>query len=164
VRQVVRDLSEDFGFLIAKWNQAYQFDMLRQSISFEEMKPGDLIFYEGIYNSSRSKPQKHNMVHVEIFVGGATGEATIGARFQKGVIKEFDSYKFKSSTWDLVQYHFKSLDSWLEGKHESNCSEHPWHSEQLALMAAAGKRSIFNDLNEVVLFIQLFADEYRIIL
>jgi len=88
------------------------------------------------------------MVHVEIFTGGETGEATIGARFFKGVVKEFDSYKFKSTTWDLVQYHFKSLDPWLEGKHESCCLEHPWHSWSLALAAAAGKRSIFNDVCE----------------
>jgi len=32
VRQVVRDLVDDFGFLIAKWNQAYQCDMLPKSI------------------------------------------------------------------------------------------------------------------------------------
>jgi len=32
VRQVVRDLSDDFGFLIARWNQAYQFDMLPKNI------------------------------------------------------------------------------------------------------------------------------------
>jgi hypothetical protein len=88
------------------------------------------------------------MVHVEIFIGGETGEATIGARFFKGVVKEFDSYKFKSTTWDLVKYHFKSLDPWLEGKHESCCLEHPWHSWSLALAAAAGKRSIFNDVSE----------------
>lgn len=88
------------------------------------------------------------MVHVEIFIGGETGEATIGARFFKGVVKEFDSYKFKSTTWDLVKYHFKSLDPWLEGKHESCCLEHPWHSWSLALAAAAGKRSIFNDVGE----------------
>ena len=31
VRQVVKDLADDFGFLIGKWNQAYQFDMLPKS-------------------------------------------------------------------------------------------------------------------------------------
>lgn len=145
VRQCVRDLSDEFGFLIGKWNQAYQFDISPKVLTFEELRPGDLIFYEGLYNSNKSKPQKHNMVHVEIFYGGETGEATIGARYQKGVIQIFPSYKFKSTTWDLVQYHYRSLDPWLEGKYESCCLQHPWHSDVLALAMAAGKRSIFND-------------------
>jgi NADH:ubiquinone oxidoreductase subunit 2 (subunit N) len=34
------------------------------------------------------------MVHVEIFTGGETGEQSIGARWQKGVVQFFDSYKF----------------------------------------------------------------------
>jgi len=88
------------------------------------------------------------MVHVEVFIGGESGESTIGARFFKGVVQEFPSYKFKSTTWDLVRYHFKSLDPWLEGKHESCCPDHNWHSEALALAAAAGKRSIFNDCQD----------------
>ena len=83
VRQVVRDLADDFGFLIAKWNQAYQIDVLPKVIEFEDLKPGDLIFYEGEYTSPRSKTQKHDMVHVEVFVGGESGFATIGARFQR---------------------------------------------------------------------------------
>ena len=112
------------------------------------MKPGDLIFYEGTYKSGRSKPQKHDMVHVEVFIGGETGEQTIGARFQKGVVKVHDSYKFPSNLWELKAIHFKSIDAWLEGKHESYCCDHAWHSEALALMAAAGKRSIFNDSTE----------------
>ena len=53
VRQCVRDLSDEFGFLIGKWNQSYQFDICPKSIAFEELRPGDLIFYEGKYNSNR---------------------------------------------------------------------------------------------------------------
>ena len=67
------------------------------------------------------------------------------SRFQKGVVKVHDSYKFPSTLWELTAFHFKSIDTWLEGKHESFCCDHPWHSEALALMAAAGKRSIFNE-------------------
>jgi hypothetical protein len=73
VRQVVQDLQEEFGFVIGKWNQAYQMDTLPIVVSEAELKPGDLIFYEGLYNSNRSKSQKHNNVHVEIFLGGETG-------------------------------------------------------------------------------------------
>ena len=45
------------------------------------MKPGDLIFYSGIYYKEKTKKQKHNMVHVEIFMGGETKEQSIGARW-----------------------------------------------------------------------------------
>ena len=85
------------------------------------------------------------MVHVEIFIGGETGEETIGARFFRGKVQAWPSYKFTNTSWTTTKYHFKSIDAWLEGKHESYCCEHAWHSETLSLMAAAGKRSIFND-------------------
>ena len=145
IRQVMKDLKHDFGFIMGPWNQAYQMDTLPGVISFEQLKPGDLIFYEGIFNSKRSKPQKHNNVHVEIFIGGETGEATLGARFQKGVVSEFPSYKFVSKTWDLVQHHFRSIDSWLDGRCVSCCPEHPWLSESSLRYAAADRKSIFND-------------------
>jgi hypothetical protein len=148
VRQVVKDLQEDFGFVLGRWNQAYQMDTLPMVLEQHELKPGDLIFYEGIYNSKRSKPQKHNNVHVEIFLGGETGEATIGSRYHRGVVSIFPSFKFKSTTWDLVQYHFRSLDTWLNGECRSHCPEHPWQSDLLGLAAAAGKRSIFNSDSE----------------
>ena len=73
VRQALMDLQEDFGFVIGKWNQAYQMDTLPIALKFEELQPGDLIFYEGIYVSERSKKQKHNNVHVEIYLGGESG-------------------------------------------------------------------------------------------
>jgi hypothetical protein len=73
IRKVVQDLQDDFGFIIGRWNQAYQMDTLPIVLTQEELKPGDLIFYEGVFNSKRSKPQKHNNVHVEIFIGGETG-------------------------------------------------------------------------------------------
>jgi hypothetical protein len=144
IRQAVQDLQEDFGFVLGRWNQAYQMDTLPVELEQHNLKPGDLIFYEGIYNSKRSKPQKHNNVHVEIFIGGETGEATIGSRYHKGNVSIFPSFKFKSTTWDLVRYHFRSLDTWLEGECRSHCPEHPWQSDLLGLAAAAGKRSIFN--------------------
>lgn len=144
VRQVLLDLKEEFGFVIGRWNQCYQMDTL--PIIYDDtsqMKPGDLIFYEGKYVSGRSKPQKHDNVHVEIFLGGETGEATIASRFHKGVVSEFASYKFKSTTWDLVKFHYRSIDTWLDGICISHCPEHPWDSQALSLAAAAGKKSIF---------------------
>lgn len=148
VRKCVQDLQEEFGFVIGKWNQCYQLDTLPVVLEQSQLKPGDLIFYEGIYNSNKSKPQKHNNVHVEIFLGGETGEGTIGSRFHKGNVSIFPSFKFKSTTWDLVQYHFRSLDPWLEGSCKSCCPEHAWLSDTLAIAAAAGRRSIFNDVSD----------------
>lgn len=165
VRKCLQDLKEDFGFLVGRWNQvcfstvspsiiafncnnywqAYQMDTLPQVLSFDQLKPGDLVFYEGTFTSKRSKVQKHNNVHVEIFLGGETGEATIGARFQKGVVTVFPSYKFESKSWTLIRHHFRSIDTWLDGQCVSHCTEHPWISESGSLYAAAGRRSIFND-------------------
>ena len=55
------------------------------------------------------------MVHVEIYTG--EGEKTIGARWQKGVVQEFESYKFESKSYYDMKYHFKSIDTWLDGVH-----------------------------------------------
>lgn len=71
------------------------------------------------------------------------GEATIGSRFHSGRVSIFPSYKFTSSTWKLVNYHFRSLDTWLDGVCKSCCEEHPWHSDVLNYLETAGKRSIF---------------------
>ncbi len=67
-------MREDLGFYLDRWNQAYQFDTLPIKLSFEELKPGDIIFYSGIYNNTRLRGQRHNIVHVEIYTGGPTGE------------------------------------------------------------------------------------------
>ena len=151
VRQVLKDLQEDFGFVIGRWNQCYQMDTLPIVLEEKDLKPGDLIFYEGTYYSNKSKPQKHNNVHVEIFLGGETGKATIGSRYHRGNVSIFPSYEFTSTTWGLVQYHFRSLDTWLNGECKSHCPEHPWMNDSLLLSSAAvGKRSIFFDDEEDV--------------
>jgi len=126
VKKVVLDLQKYFGFKIGKWNQSYQYDTLPRSLSFEEMKPGDLVFYQGKYCDKTKRNQIHHMTHVEIFLGGETGESTIGARYKTGTIQIFDSYKFESKTWDLTRYHFKSIDTWIEGICKSFCGTHRW--------------------------------------
>ena len=88
------------------------------------------------------------MVHVEIFYGGETGEATLGARYQKGVVQIFPSYQFPSKLWTLKEYYFCSIDTWLEGHCQSVCSEHPWIISTPALTAAMGSRSIFYDSDD----------------
>lgn len=49
VRKAVQDLQEDFGFVIGKWNQAYQMDTLPIVLNEKTARPGDLVFYEGTY-------------------------------------------------------------------------------------------------------------------
>lgn len=149
IRQVLKDLREEFGFVTGKWNQAYQFDTLPVRLdSVHDLKPGDLIFYQGPYKSDRSKQQKHNMVHVEIFYPGETGEGTIGSRFAKSGVDIFPHYLFPSSLWELEQVYFCSIEPWLNGECVSHCAEHPWKCHTLHLAAAAGSRSIFNDEDE----------------
>lgn len=49
VRKCVNDLSDDFKFTLFGWNQQYQYDILPDEIPFEEIKPGDLVFYSGTF-------------------------------------------------------------------------------------------------------------------
>ena len=146
VRQVVYDLREEFGFQLDRWNQGYQVDTLPIDLTLEEMKPGDLVFYSAIYYKKKLKRQKHDMVHVEIFMGGETGEQSIGARWQKGVVQLFDSFKFESTSYHSIQFHYKSIDTWLEGICRSWCSQHSWQSS--TLLWAPNKKSVFTDEEE----------------
>lgn len=52
------------------------------------------------------------MVHVEIYMGEGK---SLGARWQKGTIKTFDSYKFESNLYYDIEFHYRSIDKWLEG-------------------------------------------------
>ena len=97
------------------------------------MRPGDLVFISGTYFSERSKQQRHGMVHVEIWMG--QGEKTVGARWQRGRqvdlqgdlhrevtvsvcvcrVEVHESYQFVSKSYHSMQYHFRSIDTWLQG-------------------------------------------------
>lgn len=59
------------------------------------------------------KKQKHNVTHVEIWLG--EGVKTIGARWQKGKVQIFDSYMFSATAYHSPTYVFKSIDTWLMG-------------------------------------------------
>lgn len=125
VRKTFNSMSNDFGFQLGKWNQCYQFDILPKSIPFSQMKPGDLIFYTAEYYPDKCKKQQlHNVVHVEIFLG--EGEKTIGSRDSKGVVQIYDTFQFMSENYFNIEYHFKSIDTWLKGIHKSFCKEHLW--------------------------------------
>lgn len=138
------DLQEEFGFRIGRWNQAYMFDTLDFAANErtpETMQPGDLVFYTGDYVSPKAKKQKHDMVHVEIWLGD--GEKTIGARWHKGHVQVFDTCNFKPSSYTNVKHHFRSIDPWLAGKCESHCEEHPW--EVKGFSDAPNAKSVFFD-------------------
>lgn len=58
---------------------AAQFDTLPTRVSSAaELEPGDLVFYSGVPFDSTARRHKFDMMHVEMFVGGDSGEATIG--------------------------------------------------------------------------------------
>lgn len=130
VRQCVNDLSEDLGFMLGGGNQAYQFDTLPDIVSFNDIREGDLIFYEAIYYpEKRLKEQPHNIVHVEIFLGNKFyPERTIASRDKFGVVEYNDTYKFTSENYYDIKYHFRSIDPWLKGIHKSYCQDHKWDS------------------------------------
>lgn len=124
MRQCIFDLRQEFGYTLGKWNQAYQFDLLPdEGLTEKDLKPGDLVFYSATYSNPKLKPFPHRMVHVEIYLGEGK---SIGARWHKGTIQVFDSYKFKTDNYYDIEFHYRSIDSWLEGKFVSNCKEHKW--------------------------------------
>ncbi|XP_060084330.1 otolith matrix protein OMM-64-like [Ylistrum balloti] len=138
VRQVMRDLRKDFGFRLGPWNQAYMFDLLPIVVEREEdMKPGDLVFISGTYPRPNARQQKHLMTHVEIWAGD--GNKTIGARWNNGKVQVWDDYRFEAKSFVDAKYHFRSLDTWLQGICRSFCSEHKWRRT-----FTPSKKSIFS--------------------
>ncbi|KAJ8321100.1 hypothetical protein KUTeg_002687 [Tegillarca granosa] len=138
VRQVVRDLEDDFGFRIGPWNQAYMFDTLPNKIEHErDMKPGDLVFMSGVYHKKK-RQQKHHMTHVEIWAGD--GNKTIGARWNNGKVQVFDSYRFEAKSFHSTEYHFRSIDTWLHGTCKSFCPQHRWKRSKYS----PKKKSVFH--------------------
>ena len=83
------------------------------------MKSGDLVFYSAKLYDKDARVHAHQMVHVEIFVGGETGKESIGARRKGGVVQLFDDFRFESKRFYNTIYHFRSLDTWLDGVCES---------------------------------------------
>ena len=147
IRQALVDLEAEFDFKIGKYNQSYLFDTLPIAISKKDLRPGDLIFYEGKYNklvTGRSKPQLHDIVHVEVYLGdNETKDSTIGARLYNGVVSIFPTSEFKSNTWDLTALHYRSIETWLSGTCRSFCPEHTWMSD-LSIEETSKRRFFFS--------------------
>jgi hypothetical protein len=49
IRQCIYDLKDEFGFMLGRWNQGYQFDTLPEVVEFDQLKRGDLIFYSATF-------------------------------------------------------------------------------------------------------------------
>ena len=96
------------------------------------MQPGDIIFYSAKYYNPRGL-QKHDMVHVEVFLGGETGESSVGSRASFGSVAIHDSYKFESKFYHSIEYHYRSLETWLEGICRSWCSLHAWQPQRFCV-------------------------------
>ncbi len=73
----------------ATYPLTHRFDLLPVRYeSHEQMEPGDLVFAEGKYIKEGVRPQKGDIVHVEIFLGGGpAGKRVCGARWGRGVVQ-----------------------------------------------------------------------------
>lgn len=58
------------------------------------------------------------------------------------MVQFFDSYKFTSTAYHSMVYHYKSLEPWLEGVCKSHCSQHNWSASNMQW--APGKKSVFS--------------------
>ena len=153
VRRAVRDLQDDFGFVLGRGNQAYQFDTLPIRVhGVDQLKPGDLVFYEShIKEGSGLKSQPHDMVHVEVFTGGGeSGKETIGSLPHtcwrtggKCGVQRFSTYECEETAkWKLKRYWFCSIDTWLQGVCKSHCEEHDWREAAMCDKKCTG--SVFS--------------------
>eukprot|EP00801_Mesodinium_rubrum_P008509 Mrub_08530.p1 GENE.Mrub_08530~~Mrub_08530.p1 ORF type:complete len:257 (+),score=22.81 Mrub_08530:103-771(+) len=125
IRKAYNDISHITMGKLLPYNQGYQFDTLPDDTRFTDLLPGDLIFWEGHYHDKEYdfRPA-HNIVHVEVYIG--PGRKTMGARWRKGLVQEYYSYKFESSSYRISCYYYRSIDRWLNGEVRSHCAVHPW--------------------------------------
>ena len=140
VRRALLDLKEDFGFEVGPWAQEYLFDTLPTSVEPHELVPGDLVFWKAEPNDPERKRHKHDLVHVEVFIGGgggsypveggASSERTCGSRYE-GVevpgVGVFESYRsFGGHGNHGHELFFRSIDTWLDGICVNHCPQCSW--------------------------------------
>lgn len=61
---------------------------------------------------------------MEIYLGGKTGLMSVASRRAKGVVTVFDDFRFVSKNYHSIEWHFRSLDTWLHGILMSDCDIH----------------------------------------
>ena len=126
IRRILEDMAETLEIAVGPYNQSFLIDTLPIAICQDQLCPGDLIFIQGKFYDTERKQPKHDIVHVEIYLGGANGESSLGARHRDGCVDVFESFKFESQSYLIEKYHFRSIDTWLGGVHKSWCKEHRW--------------------------------------
>ena len=150
VRRAVQELRADFGFDIGSWNQAYQFATCPTEVRFPETaRPGDLLFVQGTYFKGRKRPQKMDVVHVEIFLGSTFGtgpESTLSSRDHYGCVQVHDSFRYESPWYEITGLRWRSLDDWLEGRCDpvvmpDSFRDHDPYGDHAVRL---GKRSVFD--------------------
>ncbi|KAH8072530.1 hypothetical protein SO694_00002827 [Aureococcus anophagefferens] len=151
IRRAAQEMRADFGFDLGHWNQAYQFATCPTAREFPAtVEPGDLLFVKGTYFKGRKKPQKGDVVHVEVFLGsefGAGPKSTLSSRDHYGCVEIHDSFEYDSPWYAITALEWRSLDDWLEGRCDPvampGCfADHdPYGDAALRL----GKKSIFDE-------------------
>ena len=136
VRLCVNSLPQ-FGFRLDKADQGVMYDTLQGvQIPQHQLRPGDLIFYAADYRDPEKAPKRHNMAHIEIYLG--PGERCIGSRsacwsyedrsrcretskvsgVQLSGVQIYESFRCISRKWFRPRHVFVSLDQWLDGQCE----------------------------------------------
>jgi len=153
IRRVLIDLKEEFGFEVCPWNQSYLFDTLPQSAAVDStssLEPGDLIFWTATYDDPLKRKAKHDLVHVEIFLGGGKdGESTVGSRYEFADVGDAVPGVHEFSTYRSFGGHgahghrtlFRKIDAWLEGACINHCRECTWG--ELRKQACGANSSLF---------------------
>ena len=84
IRRCLLDLQDTLEFEVGPYNQAYLYDTLPIVLTEEQLCPGDLIFIQGSYKDGSKRRPKHDIVHVEIFLGGDSGASSLGTLGKAG--------------------------------------------------------------------------------
>lgn len=84
------------------------------------------------------------MVHIEVFLGGASGEKSIGSRTCINEVSYHDSYKFVSTSYHSIKYHYRSIETWLDGICRSYCPQHKWKAARYAVSEGNNHQLITN--------------------
>eukprot|EP00931_Biecheleriopsis_adriatica_P069399 TRINITY_DN43256_c0_g1_i1.p1 TRINITY_DN43256_c0_g1~~TRINITY_DN43256_c0_g1_i1.p1 ORF type:complete len:484 (+),score=104.94 TRINITY_DN43256_c0_g1_i1:25-1452(+) len=121
IQKVVEDMKMDLGFLLIT-NCKPLHCRRTLPIALEDpadAEPGDLIFYEKL--DEHGEPTG-NIFHVEIFLGGASGNQSIGSMAwnahsrtgEKDGVQVFDDYRITSENGKpRNRMHFHSIKTWL---------------------------------------------------
>lgn len=66
------------------------------------------------------------MVHIEVYLG--PGNRSMGSRTCINEVSYHENYKFVSTSYHSIQYHYRSIETWLDGICRSWCPSHKWRA------------------------------------